>query len=309
MSVYLGTFGQVELRRKSDLKGFRATIKPSDIRINDKIFGVTVPTKLDPDPDQNYELGELITGDEIVIKGFDLSDSTGNTKKNLTFVQGFTKATITRFVHVNELGGMRLFSTFAKAVNGLKSEAVDLASISSSIGVTIKVVGKKSKILAQVKSYELNTERETVDTTSLSDEFRSRISTLMSGSGRMTCEWEYTGDTNKELPNYLVELILRTKIGSNFRALFYLKAAGYNPGGVAARDSDEIFYDFDAVITACAVQFAPGNIVEITADFITTGKVKLRMNTMVDDAITQENGDFIPLDQDPNVNTGSPSSP
>jgi hypothetical protein len=309
MSVYLGAFGKVELRRKSDLKGFRATIKPSDIRVDDKIFGVTVPTKLDPDPDQNYELGELITGDEIVIKGFDPSDSTGKTEKNLTFVQGFTKARIVRHVHVNELGGIRLYNTFAKAVNGLKSQAIDLASISSDIDVQITVIGKKAKILAQVTNYELNTERETVDTTSLSDEFRSRISTLMSGSGRMTCLWEYTGDTTKELPNYLVELVLRTKIGSNFRALFYLKAPGQNPGGVAERDSDEIFYDFDAVITSCAVQFATDNVVQITADFITTGKVKLRMNTMVDDAITQENGDFIPLDQDPNVNTGSPSFP
>ncbi len=309
MSVYLGAFGKVELRRKSDLKGFRATIKPSDIRVDDKIFGVTVPTELDPDPDQNYEFGQLITGDEIIIRGFDPSDSTGKTKKNLTFVQGFTEARIERHVHVNELGGIRLYNTFAKAVNGLKSEAIDLADISSDIDVKIKVIGKKAKILAQVTNYELNTERETIDTTSLSDEFRNRISTLMSGSGRMTCLWEYTGDTTQELPNYLVELILRTKIGSNFRALFYLKAPGHHPGGLLARENDEIFYDFDAVITSCAVQFATDNAVRITADFITTGKVKLRMNTMVDDAITQENGDFIPLDQDPNVNTGSPSSP
>ena len=153
-------------------------------------------------------------------------------------------------------------------------------------------------MLAQVNSFELNTERETVDTTTLSDEFRSRISTLMSGSGRMSCFWEYTGDTANELPNYLVELSLRTKVGSQFHAKFYIKASGYNPGGVSARDADEVFYDFDAVITACAVQFAPDNTVQITADFITTGAVELKMNTFVPDDLLQEDSGEIRLDQD-----------
>jgi len=94
------------------------------------------------------------------------------------------------------------------------------------------------KLLAQVNSYELNTERETVDTTTLSDEFRSRISTLMSGSGRMSCFWEYRGDTVNELPQYLVQLALRTKVGSQFKARFYLKTIGYNPSGEAAAAND-----------------------------------------------------------------------
>jgi len=299
MSVYLGTFGKVELRRKSDIKGFRATIKPSDVSVTNKIFGLTVETELEPDPDENYALGELITGDKVQFKSTDGSV--------LDFVDSYTGAMATYWVYVDELGGIRLFNSFAHAVNGLKTNAVTLAVPGNDIPIRVDIRSDQSRVLAQVTNFELNTERETVDTTSLSDEFRSRISTLMSGSGRMTCFWEYTGNTTKELPNYLVELVLRTKIGSDFRAQFYLKAPGYNPGGVAARINDEVFYDFNAVITACAVQFATDNVVQITADFITTGKVNLRMHTLQEDAIVQEDGDFIPLEQNSNINTGSPA--
>jgi len=125
----------------------------------------------------------------------------------------------------------------------------------------------------------------------------------------MSCFWEYTGDTVNELPNYLVELALRTKIGGTFHARFYIKAAGYNPSGAAGRLNDEVYYDFDAVITACAIQFAPDNTVQLTADFITTGPVQLRMNIEVPSLILQETGDRILLDsQDPTAKLASNSA-
>ena len=114
----------------------------------------------------------------------------------------------------------------------------------------------------------------------------------------MNAFWEYTGDTANELPNYLVELSLRTKVGSQFRGKFYIKRDDYNPSGVAARADDEIYYDFKGVITSCAVQFAPDNTVQITADFVTTGAIQLKMNLITPDALLQESGDDILLDQD-----------
>ena len=292
MSVYLGTFGKVELRRKADRRDFFATIQPADVDVSAKRFGLSVTTEVKVDPDQNYTLGELITGDEVRFV------STAVPGQTLSFISGYQNADATYHLYVDEVGGIRLYDTFAKAVNGLKADAVALAVPTNNEDIPVRLMIRNSErtVLAQVSNYELNTERETVDTTSLSDEFRSRISTLMSGSGRMTCFWEYTGSTTKELPNYLVELILRTKLGSNFHARFYLKAPGYNPGGVADRENDEVFYDFDAVITSCAVQFATDNVVQITADFITTGKVDLKMHLSEDDAVVQEDGGRIPLE-------------
>ena len=293
MSVYLGTFGKVELRRKADRRDFFATIQAADVDVSAKRFGISVTTKIETDAGKNYTLGELITGDEVRFV------STTIPGEALSFISGYTGASATYWVYVDEVGGIRLFNSFAHAVNGLKANAVALSTSgipNDGIPVRLMIRNSDRTVLAQVSNYELNTERETVDTTSLSDEFRSRISTLMSGSGRMTCEWEYTGDTTQELPNYLVELVLRTRLGSSFHARFYLKAPGYNPGGVATRVDDEVFYDFDAVITACAVQFTPGSVVQITADFITTGKVELKMLISDSDAIVQEDGGKIPLE-------------
>lgn len=114
----------------------------------------------------------------------------------------------------------------------------------------------------------------------------------------MSCFWEYRGDTVNELPQYLVQLALRTKVGSQFKARFYLKADGYNPSGVAAASNDEIWYEFTGVLTACATQFTPSNVVEIAADFITTGDVSLKVSLTPSEAILQENSDDIRLDQD-----------
>ena len=120
----------------------------------------------------------------------------------------------------------------------------------------------------------------------------------MSGSGRLACEWEYTGDTTNELPNYLLELAIRTKVGSSFEGRFYLKTKDYNPAGHTDADDDQIWYEVTGVITACAVQFNPNRLVQITADFITTGEIQIRMDLEAADTTLTESGDEVVLDQD-----------
>jgi len=160
------------------------------------------------------------------------------------------------------------------------------------------VQNSTGRLLTQVSGFELNTERETVDTTTLSDEFRSRISTLMSGSGQMTCFWEYAGNVADELPHYLLELSLRTRVGSQFKAKFYLKTNNYSPVTSPITADDEIWYELTGVLTACAVQFLPSEAVQITANFITTGEIQIRMKTDPINAVLQENSDSVLLDQD-----------
>ena len=152
--------------------------------------------------------------------------------------------------------------------------------------------------MAQVSSFEINTERETVDTTVLSDEYRTRVNSLISGSGRISAFWEYTGNSTQELPMYLYELAHRTKVGSNFIGRFYIKKNGYNPSGVTERGDDEVWWRVEGIITAAAIQFSPDSTVQITADFITTGELRLRIKTAVPDALLQEDSGEIRLDQD-----------
>ena len=219
MSVYLGTYGEIELQRQYGESSLTSSIDASDVNAVAKRFSF------------DFQHGQLITGDQIEIK------STNGAA--LSFIDGYTDNAITRFIYVDELDGIRLYDSFANAVNGGTTNATALATPANNLPIRVKVENADYKVLAQVNGFELNTERETVDTTTLSDEFRNRISTLMSGSGRMSAFWEYTGNTSQELPNYLVELSLRTRVGSQFKARFYIKRSNHNPGGVAANDHGE----------------------------------------------------------------------
>ena len=277
MSVYLGNFGEVELKREFDGSDLRSTINPSDVNATKKRFSF------------DFDHGQLLTGDQIEITSTDGSD--------LDFVDSYAKTSIKKFIYVDELDGIRLYDTFAHAVAGGTTNAIALATPADNIPIKVVVQNSEYRVLGRVQSYELNTERETVDVTALSDEFRNRIGTLMSGSGRMACEWEYTGDTSKELPNYLLELVLRTKVGSTFRGRFYLKTSGYNPAGHTDASNDAIWYEFDGVLTACAVQFTTSQLVQITADFVTTSKIEIRMDLEVQGKLLQENTDEILLEQ------------
>lgn len=278
MTVYLGTHGEIELKRVFDGSQITSTIAPADVNTTEKRFSFT------------YEHGQLVTGDQVEIT------NTNNTA--LDCIDSYTKNSIKKFAYVDDLGGIRLYDTFALAVTGGKTNAIALATPSGSIPITVKVESSGTRLLAQVNSFEINTERETVDTTVLSDEFRSRVNTLISGSGRISAFWEYTGDTANELPMYLYQLAHRTKVGSNFSGRFYIKKSGYNPSGVAARNDDEIWWSVEGMITAAAIQFAPDNTVQITADFVTTGEIQLRMSLDPTDGLLQEDSGEIRLDQD-----------
>ena len=278
MTVYLGTHGEIELRRVFNGGTLRSTIDAADVNATEKRFSF------------DFEHGQLVTGDQIEITSTD--DSA------LDFIDSYTDSSVKKFIYVDELDGIRLYNSFAHAVSGGKTNAVALATPGNSIPIEVIVESAAPRLLAQVNSFEINTERETVDTTVLSDEFRSRINTLISGSGRITAFWEYTGNSTQEVPMYLYELAHRTKVGSNFIGRFYIKKNGYNPSGVTERTDDEVWWRVEAVITAAAIQFSPDSTVQITADFITTGELRLRIKTEVPDALLQEDSGEIRLDQD-----------
>ena len=277
MTVYLGTHGKVELKREFD-GTLTGTIKPDDVNTTAKRFSF------------DFEHGQLLTGDQIEITSTD--DSA------LDFIDSYTDSSVKKFIYVDELDGIRLYDSFADAVTGGKTNAETLAAPGDDIPVEVKVANASYRLIAQVNSFEINTERETVDTTTLSDEFRTRVSTLISGSGRISAFWEYTGDTSNEVANYMMELALRTRVGSNFKGKFYIKVKDYNPSGVTDRSDDEVWYQANGIITAAAVQFAPDNTVQITADFITTGQIQIRMDLEADDTTLTESGDEVVLDQD-----------
>lgn len=287
MSVYLGTYGNVYLKRKSAQGSKVSVVNPADVNASRKRFSF------------DFETGFLVSGDQVEI------DSTNGTTLDFVTSAGWVNGTVQSggkwYVSVDELGGIRLYSTFSAALVGDSSNAIALASIATAIPITVKIANTVPRMLGQCISYELNTNREAVDTTALSDEFRSQYSTLMSGSGQFTAFWDYIDAQTagvQEAPHYLLQLALRTEIGSEFSAQFFLKTAGNAPGGDSTLVADELWYEVDGILTQAGVSFDPDGPVRVVADFVTTGPIRLRAKLATEDRLLQENADDLQLEQD-----------
>ena len=286
MSIYLGGFGKVMLQRKTAQGDLFATINTDDVNTSKKRFSFN-------------EADELITGDQV-----EISTTNGT---DLLFIAAASwpdntrQSSFTAFIHKDDLGGIRLFSTFAAAVNGGSTNALTLTAISSDIPVKVSVQNAIYRMLGQVSSYEINTDVESVDVTALSEYHRERYSSLISCNGRITCAWDYEdseGSGNFDPPHYLLELVTRTKIGSEFGAQLYMKTSGYNPSGISSNLDDELFYEINAVVVNSALSFNVGQPVDMTINFVTTGPVDIKINSDAANKILQESSDDILLEQD-----------
>jgi hypothetical protein len=290
MSIYLGQKGRIELQRT-----FGQRLISTDISTNEV---VAAKKRLGFDLASQGDTTELITGDQLEIH----ADS------NLVFISGYTGVKVGKFfINVDELGGIRLYTTYAHAVSGGTANAVSLVDQSAGWTLNVRFIVQNAihRILGQVISYELNTRADVVDTTTLSDSFRSQYGSLLSGSGRIESFWDYRdteGSGEYESAQYLHQLILRTQIGSEFNAHLYLKVENYSPSGDAGTSDDVIWYDVKGILTNTAIAFNVGSVVKMTADFVTTGEIKLKVMTASEYKLLQENTDFLLLEQDATAN-------
>lgn len=289
MTVYLGGFGEVQLQRTSEGASKSAVISAADVNTARRRFSF--------DFDSNF----LVSGDRI-----EIASTNGAT---LAFMPtsawnvGAKQPAGSWFAHIDELGGIRLYGSYAESLAGDVATAYALEAIVADIPITVTIVNDTSAVLAQVASFELNTNRQVVDVTCLGDEFEQKYSTLISGSGSFNAFWDYLppktaiGASN-EVSNYLLQLAIRTEAGSQFKAKLYLKKANIGENLPPNARDDEIWYEFDGVITEAAVNFEPASAVQITANYVTTGPIRLRTRVIAQDKILQENLDDIRLEQD-----------
>lgn len=272
MTVFIGNYGKVELRRRSLPRTL--VIVATDTSRQTFTARATNATG-------GIFYGSFITGDRVNI--------TAPAGTNLTWLAASNWASntqensIDRFIHVDQVGSIRLYSTLASALRGDLADASPLvASQAVNMTVTLSSLDTAYRLLAAVTSYELSTSRETIDVTALSEEFRTQYSGLMSGSGRLTCIWDYASiglGANTENANYLLQLVTRTQIGGEFNAKFYLKTDRYNPSTSPGTLADELYYEVSAVITNAAVAFQLDSKVEVAMDFVTTGQIQLQLVT------------------------------
>jgi len=261
MSVYLGNNGCVQLRRTGNPVGF--TLEPDDVDAPARRMSVEFDG---PCP--------FFTGDQLEIIRV---DSTAD----LQLISGMSERDVTKWVHVDAMGGMRLFSTLDAALSGKVADAVELVTPSEEQQITIDVSNLNYSCVGQVKSYELTTERETIDISLLGDEYRSRYDQgLISGQGQIEAIWDQRAslcddmqvDASNEMPHYFAQLVIRFKEGADFKGIFYI----YKDEA----EVSSVWYEADCIVTNVGMSFVPTDVISTTIQFVTTGPIALRMGSL-----------------------------
>jgi hypothetical protein len=281
MSIYLGTSGGVKLQRLAST-AFTTTVNAADVSIPQK--------RLELD----FLNGTFITGDRVFIEKV--------TAGTLDFINGYGSSSGTFYVNVDTIGGIKLYNTWPASLTGSLDNALTLAAPSVTYNITIESLGDGLRDLGQVVSFELNTNRATADVTSLGDAFSKSIATLISGSGNISCFWDfaalYGSSGELESAQFLHQLVMRQQLGSNFRAALSLKAQGAQSSNESgAEDSQGLFYLINGIITNVAVAFEPSAPIRSEIDFVTTGQIALRYGSATGDLLLQEDSDELLLEQ------------
>lgn len=286
MAIYLGNSGLVSIQRSGGTS-YSSTMDPGDVNVAQKRFSFDFPNNT------------FITGDYLQITRI------GGGNIDFVAADGFTPSgqapTGAWYANVDPLGGIRLFKTFREAVNGDTSNAVTLLTPSTSYEITVSVAEAGYKTLGEVTSYEISTERTALDVTALGEAFASQTSGLISGSGQITCFWDFGDRNDTEVAQYIHELILRQQLGSNFQAVLGLKRSGERSVSAGADDSDatQLFYLVDAIVTNVGISFAASDAIESQIEFVTTGEIKLRTSvgaSIAGSLLLQEDSNAIDLE-------------
>ena len=271
MTVYLGNAGNIELTRDSP-DVLTGTITPASVSTSKGMFSF------------DFSFGAFLTGDFVEF----------NSASTLSFISGWAYTKGNFFVNVDQLGGLRLYNTYSDAVAGTSNNRVALAVPGANIVVSCKILNSVPRVLGRIVRFELSTDREAVDTTGLGDEFRNQYSTLITGSGSIECIFEYAVAGQVEVAVYLHNLLLRQQFGSDFKANLYILSEGQAQGVNAANDS--IWYEISGVMTQAAISCVAGDIISSTFTFVTTGEIKLRVQTVTfNDLLLNSAGDRMVL--------------
>lgn len=280
MTFFLGTKGNVRLRRATSVNigELSDRVDPSDIN--------TSLNRLSFDG-----AGEnLLSGDRVDIS---TDDARGLLFFNTAiWSSGTVEQTVSAYVNVNAAGGLRFFASFEDAINNTRANEYALADFAGDpVAIRYQVRDVSASVLGNVIDYTFATDREAIDATALSDKFRQLYSAgILSGSGSITCAFDYTTAGVTETPLLMLQLIQRLDIGSEFDCGLYLTDKANDP------TVNDVFYTFTAMITKAGVEVRAGDIINCTIDFVATGEIRLLIGQL-EDYILKEDDDRLKLEQ------------
>lgn len=259
MTVVLGNTGNVLLRRANSITWYEE-ISPDDIAVNLNRIGTENATD------------NILLGDRVVMETDD--------PRGLTFLptsywsSGQIEQSASPYVHVNAAGGLRLFRTFAHALENNRANEIALQPFTGDpIDVRLTVRDTVYNSLGNVTSYTFNSDRASIDTTSLGDSFIAQYEAgLLSGSGTFNCLFNHTRNPENvydyELPIVMMQLLQRIDLGSRFAANLMITDKDLS-------GKQNAFYQIEGLITRSGIDVRAGDLVEVVIDFVTTGEYRL----------------------------------
>lgn len=276
MAVWLGQAGGLRFSRAATGRFF-ARISPSDVNLNIKRFGF------------DRAVTSLVTGDSVWIRRVD--DNGNAVALDLDFVDASGWRDGRRhhdgrwYVNVDPVGGIRLYDSWADALAGSTAKAITLTKPATDYRLSLQLEDGGEDCLAQTIGWELNTNREVADISSLGDGFRQQMGTMVSGSGSIDCLFDYRlrqcekgYEAEAESPVYMHQLVMRQEIGSRFTGVFLLKQENAIPLDALIGDIErrrELFYRCDCVVTEVVVALNPAEEIHSKIAFVTTGPIQL----------------------------------
>jgi hypothetical protein len=280
MTVFLGGNGAVRLRRglRSPLTLLSDEISPNDVNTSLNRLG------FDSSSDN------LLTGDRVEIITTDPRGLICFSPS--VWSSGVVESSISAYVHVNAVGGLRFFSSFEPAVNNDRTQEYALASFADpALPISFSVRDAKDNGVGDITSYTLNTEREAIEVTGLSDKFKRQYSAgLISGNGTIDCVFNYINVGDRENSLLLIQLIQRVDIGSEVELFLYL----------TDKDLDinvtTVFYRMEAMITRSGVTVGVDDVIRCTIDFVTIGEIQLLIGAPASYVLTEDD-DLIGIEQ------------
>ena len=284
MSIYFGSTGFIELKRDALNSEISTSLNPADINTTKKRFSV-----------ENVS-GSLITGDQIEIETVDGS--------NLELLANHNFPDLRKYIHIDDMGGIKLYNTFASALAGELTDALSLVAPSSTKNILMRTRNTRFRPLAKITEFEITTSRDSVDVTNLGEEFRKQYeSGIISGQGTIQTRWQHRnfqndtpGFASPEFPVYLSQLLVRMQQGADFEGRFYVY---HDPSATA----NSVWYQSMCVVTNVAINVPASGLVEARIEFITNGEIRLHNGVPPSflllessDKILQEDGDGILLE-------------
>tara|TARA_R100001224_G_scaffold77178_1_gene47832 strand:- start:183 stop:1043 length:861 start_codon:yes stop_codon:yes gene_type:complete len=284
MSIYFGSTGFIELKRDALNSEIGTSLNPADVNTTKKRFSVD---------DVN---GSLITGDQIEIETLDGS--------NLELLANHSFPDLRKYIHIDDMGGIKLYETFAAALAGEVTDALTLTTPSSTKNILIRTRNTRFRPLAKITEFEITTTRDTVDVTNLGEEFKRQYENgLISGQGTIQTIWQhknFQNDTSNfaspEFPVYLSQLLVRMQQGADFEGRFYVF---HDPSAT----TNSVWYQSMCVVTNVAVNVPASGLIEARIEFITNGEIRLHNGVPPSflllensDKLLQEDGEGILLE-------------